>query len=78
MTAVFFYHRHVTESIRHLCKFSMHNAMLCSTSGVFSKVVKLLESDAQNIDNFWAGIVRGYWFFFFKCVLMCLVVTCFL
>ncbi|KAJ7380517.1 Neurobeachin-like protein 1 [Desmophyllum pertusum] len=51
--------RCVTESIRHLCKFSMHNAMLCSTSGVFSKVVMLLESDAQNIDNVWAESLIG-------------------
>jgi len=50
--------RHVTESIRHLCKFSMHNAMLCSTSGVFSKVVMLLESEAQNIDITWAGTLH--------------------
>jgi len=49
--------RCVTESIRHLCRFSTHNAMLCSTSGVFSRVVKLLESDAQNIDYIWSGIV---------------------
>ena len=31
--------------------------MLCSTSGVFSKVVNmLLESDTQNIDYNWAGM----------------------
>lgn len=48
----------MTESIRHLCKFSMHNAMLCSTSGVFSKVVMLLESEAQNIDITWAGTLH--------------------
>ena len=48
--------RHVTEFIRHLCKFSMRNAMLCSTNGVFNKVVALLESDAQNIDTIWAGM----------------------
>ena len=48
--------RYVTEFIRHLCKFSMRNAMLCSTNGVFNKVVALLESDAQNIDTIWAGM----------------------
>ena len=53
-----FHVRHVAESIRHLCKFSMHNAMLCSTSGVFSKVVMLLESEAQNIDITWAGTLH--------------------
>ena len=34
----------------------MRNAMLCSTNGVFNKVVALLESDAQNIDAIWAGM----------------------
>jgi len=37
----------------------MHNAMLCSTSGVFSKVVMLLESEAQNIDITWAESLIG-------------------
>lgn len=57
-----FHNRRVTESIRHLCKFSMHNAMLCSTSGVFSKVVMLLESEAQNIDVTWAGSLHLHLF----------------
>ena len=30
--------------------------MLCSTSGVFSKVVMLLESNMENIDKDWAGV----------------------
>ena len=52
-----FHVRYVTECIRRLCGFSLHNAVLCSTSGVFSKVVNmLLESDTQNIDYNWAGM----------------------
>ena len=51
-----FHVRYATECIRRLCRFSLHNAMLCSTSGVFSKVVMLLESDTQNIDYNWAGM----------------------
>ena len=48
--------RYVTDIIRRLCRFSTHNAMLCSTDGVFSEVVTILEGDTQNIDNLWAGI----------------------
>ena len=48
--------RYVTEIIRRLCRFSTHNAMLCSTNGVFSEVVTILEGDTQSIDNLWAGI----------------------
>ena len=56
LTLIYSFHaRYVTDTIRHLCRFSMPNAMLCSTSGVFSKVVMLLESDTQNIDYIWAG-----------------------
>ena len=60
-----FHVRYVTECIQHLCWFSLHNAMLCSTSGVFSKVVMVLKSDMQNIDYNWAGMDNAS---FFVCV----------
>ncbi|XP_068687514.1 neurobeachin-like protein 1 [Montipora foliosa] len=50
---------YVTECIRRLCRYSVPNAMLCSTSGVFSKVVMLLESNMENVDKDWAESLIG-------------------
>lgn len=63
----FFHARYATECIRRLCRFSMRNAILCSTSGVFSKVVMLLESEMQGIDDIWAGMRNTWSFSFWGC-----------
>lgn len=48
--------RYAAESVRVLCQLSAHNAMVCSVTGVFAKVVRIL--DKPEMDHELGGKVK--------------------